>query len=379
MHYKKLYRRTASGAVQVWWLELKGDCYRTHSGQLHGEKVVSEWTRAWPTNVGKSNARNAEEQAVFEVEAEYRKKRKIGYVDTVKKAMKETFRVMLAQNYEDRIDLVAEHLEEGKTVLSQPKLNGIRCIASFGGLLSRKNTPIVSCPHIVEQLKPVFDRYPELILDGELYNHTLMDDFHNLSGCIRKTNLSSKQLKYITQIVQLHVYDMYHPDMPQLVYRQREIELRSIYKKFFQGKPSMIRFVPSKEVQSLEHIEELYKEYISHGYEGQILRLNHHYDMRRSKFLLKHKEWKDAEFKVVDIIEGKGNRAGMAGSVKLRLGKNKFFYSMPMGDRAFLKRLLKEKKRYIGGEATVRFFDYTPAGVPFHPRITTFWPEGRDL
>ena len=37
------------------------------------------------------------------------------------------------------------------------------------------------------------------------------------------------------------------------------------------------------------------------------------YENKRTKQLLKRKEFQDAEFKIVEIVEGIGNRAGMAG------------------------------------------------------------------
>lgn len=49
----KLYKRTSTGATQVWWQEIENDKYRTHSGQDGGAIVVSEWTTAKPKNEGK--------------------------------------------------------------------------------------------------------------------------------------------------------------------------------------------------------------------------------------------------------------------------------------------------------------------------------------
>ena len=70
---------------------------------------------------------------------------------------------MLAQTYKGR-------LTSGR-VLSQPKLDGVRCMADAHGLWSRHGTRITSCQHLEASLAPVFQEHPDRVLDGELYSH----------------------------------------------------------------------------------------------------------------------------------------------------------------------------------------------------------------
>mgnify|MGYP001453946926 CR=1 FL=1 len=50
--------------------------------------------------------------------------------------------------------------------------------------------------------------------------------------------------------------------------------------------------------------------HLEQGYEGQMVRKDAPYENKRSATLLKRKEFTDAEYKVLDIEEGDGNRTG---------------------------------------------------------------------
>ena len=64
----------------------------------------------------------------------------------------------------------------------QPKLDGVRCLFTAEGAFSRAGNQFMNVEHIEHDLKPVFNKYPNLILDGELYNHGLKNDFEKNSG-----------------------------------------------------------------------------------------------------------------------------------------------------------------------------------------------------
>ena len=83
-----------------------------------------------------------------------------------------------------------------KPVYIQPKLDGVRCVIQYNKLncgehevvaYSRTGKPWKNIAHICVQLKPFFAKYPNVILDGELYNHDLKDDFEKIISLVRKT------------------------------------------------------------------------------------------------------------------------------------------------------------------------------------------------
>jgi DNA ligase-1 len=88
------------------------------------------------------------------------------------------------------------------------------------------------------------------------------------------------------------------------------------------------------------------------------------YENKRSKFLLKRKEFVDDEFKILEITEGKGNRSGMFGRARLVTSSGIEFEANARGNEQFYIDLLKNKKNYIGEMATVRYQNMTPDGKP---------------
>ena len=59
-----------------------------------------------------------------------------------------------------------------------------------------------------------------------------------------------------------------------------------------------------------EEIDDLYGQYNFEGYEGQMIRQDTAYPSKRTKDLLKRKEFITEEYKVVEVHEGQGNWAG---------------------------------------------------------------------
>lgn len=369
MNYEKLYKRTATGAIQVWWQERVGGRYRTHSGQKDGQIVTSEWTTAKPKNVGRSNETTPEQQAEAEVESNYTLKKKGGYNTTVDAAKaSERFSPMLAKVYGDYKDDVDRALAEG-TVLVQPKLDGIRCIATAAGLWSRQGNPIIAVPHVHEALRPAFRKDSNAIFDGELYNHELKADFPRLVSLIKKQKPTSEDLAESARMIEYWVYDS-----PRDVVTSTRIAL--VYDVATAiGRPLVP--VPTHTVDGQARLDELHGQHLSDGFEGTMIRLEGPYETKRSKLLLKHKEFQDKEFQVLDIVEGEGNRSGMAGYAVLQLNDDDTFRANIKGEREYLREVLANRKSYIGRAATVEYFHLTPDGVPRFPRVKAFHKEKR--
>ena len=84
----------------------------------------------------------------------------------------------------------AKPIDYSKPTFIQPKLDGVRCViqADFGIVVdsshikaySRAGKEWKNIDHILEQLIPFFQKYPNVILDGELYNHDLRDNFEKI-------------------------------------------------------------------------------------------------------------------------------------------------------------------------------------------------------
>jgi DNA ligase-1 len=101
-----------------------------------------------------------------------------------------------------------------------------------------------------------------------------------------------------------------------------------------------------------------------------MVRLDKPYENKRSKSLLKRKEFQDKEYIILDVIEGEGNRAGGAGAMTFANEQGVRFNSNIKGSREYCAQLLKEKVDLIGKPATVKFFNLTPDNIPRFPFVT---------
>lgn len=359
MKYPTLYKETATGAIQVWWQEQDGSSYRTVSGQIDGVKTESEWTECTPKNIGKTNETSATEQCIKEIEANYKKKKSQGkYVeslDSLEKGKTSYISPMLAHNYQDNIPK--------PPVFVQPKLDGIRCIANKDGLWSRQGKSITSCPHIWEAVKPYVNA--GYILDGELYSHEHRENFNAIVSAVRKKE-PTKQ----SALIQYWVYDLVDT-------RKTFAERWEIIRKLNLTSP--IIQVPTQVCTTYDQVDEFFANCITNGFEGEIVRTNTVYQNKRTKNLLKRKEFLDGEFEIVEICEGEGNRSGMAGYVVCKDNNNKTFKAGIKGGEGFYITLLRNASKYKGGTVSVKYFHLTPDGLPRFPVAVAFYEGARDI
>ena len=381
-NFPTLYSRDSHGNVREWHMQVNGSSYRTVSGILDGTLVVSEWKQAYPMNEGKANATTAEEQALNEIDAKYALKLRMKYhedqadIDTDK-----FFKPMLAESYTKR------YTDKGKSVTfpvaAQPKLDGIRCIMTAEGAWSRTGKPILAIPHIIESLSQLFRDDPDLVLDGELYNHDLRDDFNEIISLVRKQPPSSvgnakkdgewaDGLMKSEKLVQYHVYDM-----PSYSggFDERSDQLAKLTMDYVGDK---VQVVDTQFAHTQEELDETYSSWMAQGYEGQMVRLlDSEYEQKRSKGLLKRKEFMDTEFEIVAVEEGQGNWAGYAKSIKCKLPDGRTFGSGVKGNQEYARNLLENADAYVGKQVTVRYQNLTPDGIPRFPIAVALHMEDR--
>ena len=369
---KTIYKKNTNGKILEWYLEIEGAKYRTVSGQQGGKFTISAWRTALPKNLGKKNATTAEEQASLECISKYEKKlsqggysESINAVDTIK-----FVKPMLAQNYVDRVPTL--EMFETSQVIIQPKLDGVRCICSKDGMFTRQGKPIPGAPHIVKALKDTFEEFPNLILDGELYNHELKDNFNEIISLVRKEKPDEDRRSKSKELIQYHVYDYVSNDF----YKDR-------YLRLFRLLPCLnpsIKILGCHTVSSKEELMTSYNNFIERGYEGAMVRINNvGYEHKRSKSLLKLKKFIDDEFKIVELLEGEGNNSGMVGKVKLLTKDGKEFGANMTGTWEECSELLKIKDEYVAGEATIKYFELTPDGIPRFPVVVQLYKSKRDV
>ncbi len=354
-----LYKRRSDGGSQEWTIEIFNNQYRTISGKSDGKLVISAWTTCAGKSIGRSNETTPEEQATAAAQAKWQKKLDKSYqlslddIDIVT-----YFKPMLAHKYEDRKAKLTLPL------MCQPKLDGIRCIAKKDGLWTRNGKPIKGVPHIWEALKPMFAFNEDYIFDGELYNHALRDNFNEITSLVRREKLTDEQKAKSEMFIQYHVYDFpFWKD----TFKERSANLARVLNHC---NSSYVICVETCTATTQEELDEFYASWLALGYEGQMVRtVGGLYENKRSKCLLKRKEFQDAEYIIISVDEGTGNRSGMAGRMTLRHPDGRTFHSNIKGGYKFYRRLLVDSDDLVGKEATVKFFQLTPDGIPRFPFV----------
>jgi hypothetical protein len=81
------------------------------------------------------------------------------------------------------------------------------------------------------------------------------------------------------------------------------------------------------------------------------------------------KEFEDSEYEIIDVVEGTGNFTGKCGGMIFKTDNGTEFNAIPNGDWEYLEKLLKSKADLIGKQATVKYFNLTPDGVPRFPKV----------
>tara|TARA_Y100000593_G_scaffold42861_1_gene82022 strand:- start:12701 stop:13915 length:1215 start_codon:yes stop_codon:yes gene_type:complete len=383
MKLPTLYKRTTVGKVQTWEIEIEENKFRTITGQQDGAKITNKWTTCKGKNLGKTNETSGIEQALKEAEAKHKKKREGGYSLNLKNIDKKKFyEPMLAQDFKNKnrhaeVDKLLTAHEAGvpaMEVFSQPKLDGIRCIATKDGFFTRNGKEIVAIPHIREELDYFFELNPNAILDGELYSQECKDDFNKITHIVRKQKLTDEHRKESRKYIQYWIYDA-----PRIGSHNEKVEFRARFNtleyKFqdahvaYSNLWDSIVLVETTEITSQKLLDEKYEEYLGQGFEGQMVRVNYGYENKRSANLLKRKEFIDEEYVILGYEEGKGNRSGTVKSFKFKNKDGKDFQSNVKGTFEYLTELLENAETLIGKTATIKYFNLTPDGVPRFPYV----------
>ena len=271
--------------------------------------------------------------------------------------MKMKTKAMLAHKYNpDKADYPA---------YIQPKLDGVRCLFTAKGAFSRAGNQFMNVNHIEEALKTFFASNPTAVLDGELYNHGLKDDFEKIISLVRKKKPTKEDKLEAAELVEYHIYDV--ATMTIATYATRLNYINSI--------PSfkwnhILRRVDTQVAFDFDEAVKMHKKNLKLGYEGSIYRsFEGKYKGTRSWHLMKFKDFHDAEATIIGYEEGKGKREGTLGKFIMRDYEGNEF-GCPPGkgyDYEGMKNLLDNIHDYIGQWATFTYFQRTQAGSYRHP------------
>lgn len=351
MSYRKtIYKKDSTGRIRFLTVESKGAIVHQTSGLINTDNPVVTSYECAGKNIGRSNETTPEQQADLEAASKISIKLTEGYFETVTQAhITEVILPMLAKEYKKEQAKINWNLP----VFVQPKLDGMRCLASKGmGLISRQGNEITTVKHIRMDV----DKYPfGNTFDGELYAHG--KSFQENMRLVKKYRPGE------TEAIRYRVYDMVFPNVP---FERRYEFLKEAVKGM-----TYMELVPTFRVTSFEQVLEYHKQFLADGYEGTIIRHgNSGYAInKRDTQLLKYKDFLDIQCEVIDVEPSEKNPK--QGVVICKNDKGTFGCGMKFS-HAEREEILQNKDQYIGQMAEIRFFEYTEDGLPRFPICVGF-------
>lgn len=360
-----LYKVDEAGRVRELTIERENNAYRTTSGLVDGKKVTSQWKYAAGVNKGKANELFPEEHAKRIVKSSLKVYEEVqGYCRSIEEAKnnRHRFQCMLASKWDSVKDKTV--VDEEHPIYIQRKLDGCRNIDSAERMQTRTGKTWISAPHIQRKLKKLFEKYPNLVLDGELYNHGLNEDFNKIISLIKKSKPTEDDLKESEDLVQYWIYDL--PSCPG-TFSERYAELERLFKENPDILDRSFVLVEAFKVTNKDEVQDYLERFVSEGYEGAIVRLDAEYEQKRSKNLLKVKQFQDEEFPIIGIEEGKGNLSGKAGKIIVDVNGVTVAAGLRFSHEE-AQEIWEKRDQLIGKTATIKYFNKTSDGSLRFPK-----------
>jgi ATP-dependent DNA ligase len=237
----------------------------------------------------------------------------------------------------------------------QPKIDGVRMFSFIDNgqlkMLSRQSKPIVNIDHVEKELKTIFDKYPDLVLDGEL----LIGDKYeqkDLRGVLKKKYIDNSNIQKM-KTINYNIFDVIERNNLEETFENRWKLAKKLQTK-------NIKIVPTSIIHNKKEIDTNFNKFISEGYEGAIIRNGKgKYRMgKQSQDLQKIKLYFSDDFIISGFHEGTGNEKGtVIWEVKCLNNPTKTFRVRPMGTREEKRRLFLNVDKYIGKKLKIYYYE----------------------
>ncbi|KAL7315523.1 hypothetical protein PS15m_004734 [Mucor circinelloides] len=264
------------------------------------------------------------------------------------------------------------HFDVSDSWYVSQKLDGIRCIAMIRQnkeddqhdiqFYSRTGRPFLSLQKVKNDIQKRLHELSikgEFVLDGEICAYTNVDmkneDFLKAMGQVRRFEEMENPIYQVFDHIRL---DQFLQGKGNQLFNERQQALAS-----FVGTAPLahVKKVVQTKLSDMDHLEQLKKESIEKGWEGLILRKNVAYEGKRTKNMIKLKEWEDAEYTVKSIETGYMRMAD-TGETKLvvtNVNIEHKGYPVSVGSGFSMQSRIdyaQDPERIIGKTITVRYF-----------------------
>ena len=354
-----LYGKDTSGKTKQWSASIftNGSIarYTVEYGQVDGKIQSTSRDFTEGKNIGKANETTPLQQCTNEIKKKWSdKKEKERYAEEEESDNTQTkIFPMLAHVYDPKSKTKVKNPIVYPCFV-QPKLDGLRCLIYManGTIVTQSRTGgiFTTMDHIKAGLKPFFDVWPTVILDGELYTNKY--PFEELVGLIKRKQVDDPRIAQ----VHFHIYDIVSLE-GYAERRQFILENRRLF-------PATFEIVKTEEAIKIEDFKTKFAEYVQEGYEGIMLRNKKGpYVSNRSHDLQKYKEFEEDEFVIVGFKEAEGRDSGtVIWRCATKTGDE--FDCRPVGSVEHRKALFQNARKNIGKLLTIKYQELSEKGIP---------------
>lgn len=419
-----LYKRAIGNKILQWQAQLDTINYNIFRikytyGEINSHNLTITYSdKIEGKNKGKSNETNSYTQTLKDIKSIYERQKKKGY-----KSVEDIIPNITAHTYDSLKNILDAHLPKYNTdanncikpmkcqkfqigkfkypAIAQPKINGVRaCIMcediednipkslfdipsenKYKAVIKSKEGLIYNIKHLEDIFTRFYNNYPnhkDIVFDGELY---IKDkNVTTIGGAAR--NISNPEHENLTFIC----FDLSIPDYTQ---EERDIirfDIAKIfeydYNAFIQQNPQQhdgtihhpVTFLCSEIVNNDESSLKYMERCKENDYEGCVIRdLTATYQFgSRPMTMMKLKTFEDAEFTIIDInsVGNPKDRVGFTIIYTLMNDINdSIFECNGTGTVDEKLNIINNKNNYIGKQATVKFYERTKNGLPFHANV----------
>ena len=251
-------------------------------------------------------------------------------------------------------------LKGNELIYISRKLNGLRCAYIGTECRTRQNKKINGVDHIIKDLQAM--GYDNMFVDGELLykNKEGLSDseaFQKGTGIANSKSGDKSQLKFV-------VFDMFPL---KEFWSGKSKEPYSIRSKDLDELEEKLKFHPTDNIEVVPRVYHGYDhskiwEWLQYAedndWEGFCINLNKPYECKRTKSLIKVKQFYDATLRVIGYEEGSGKNKGALGSliVKYKDGKSGVGYGYSDQMR---KDLWEKRDELIGKLIDIKYKEET--------------------
>jgi DNA ligase-1 len=361
-----LYKKHANGTVGTWQVQVLSNyptssCVirRIASKVIGGKPVITDTTITQGKNIGKVNETSPVEQANLEAQSKASKKLDEGYVISLIAAQSKVtnslglLKPMLAHS-------ISNVKKWDFPIYASTKFDGHRMLATIVDnevILYSRQGKLIIADVISAELKRAYQSnyWDGTTLDGEIYLHG--ETLQRISSLVKKPKADSKKLVY-------YIYDVVR-NKPFI----KRLAEYTVLADLLESK--VVVATQQKFIHTQKQLDQCHADNLGEEYEGTIVRHGDtpYEDGKRSQSLMKKKDFQDAEFEITGLKLGKTNeRHGLkVGIYECKTSDNQLFTVTAPGNMHSKNSHAMHGWKNVGKKLTVKFFNYTPDGVPYLP------------